>query len=135
MANFRRVFIIAYIGVLVLSLVTAQETPQISQPGAAGAAGAVPAAGSGDVYSENIEIKSGENTLRGVMTRPQNVKGKIPMVLMFHGMNVNIHEMNDLWAVLADTLAKEEIASVRFDFGGHGQSYSDIGQCSASSPN
>ncbi len=65
-----------------------------------------------------VEIQSGENTLRGTLTRPSNVDEKIPMAILFHGLNTDRRWCDDIAWCLAD----HGIASVRFDFGGNGQS-------------
>jgi len=75
--------------------------------------------------TEPIEIQGAVGKLRGVLTTPDNFnQKKIPVVIMFHGFTGNINEKINI--TIAETLAKEGIASVRFDFNGHGKSDGDF---------
>jgi len=75
--------------------------------------------------TEPIEIQGAVGKLRGVLTTPENFnQKKIPVVIMFHGFTGNINEKINI--TIAETLAKEGIASVRFDFNGHGKSDGDF---------
>ena len=75
--------------------------------------------------TEPLEIQGAVGKLQGVLTTPDNFnQKKIPVVIMFHGFTGNINEKINI--TIAETLAKEGIASVRFDFNGHGKSDGDF---------
>lgn len=61
-------------------------------------------------------------TLRGEIVKPDNIK-KCPIVILMHGFKGNrgYDESSNLF-LLASLLKKSEIASIRFDFNGHGES-------------
>ena len=71
-----------------------------------------------DCY-ENIEIQGSKGTLRGYTDRPSGENG-LPVVIICHGLTGSKDEMHI--SKLADELRIRGIASVRFDFNGHGQS-------------
>ena len=65
-----------------------------------------------------VSIESGENTLRGYLTAPNDIDGELPVAILLHGLNTDSHWCDDIaWA-----LADNGIASVRFDYAGNGQS-------------
>lgn len=71
--------------------------------------------------TETVEIDGAVGKLRGVVTIPNNMKDrKVPTVIIFHGFTGNKYETihNDL----SDSLLAHGIASIRFDFNGHGES-------------
>ncbi|MDR0949659.1 MAG: lysophospholipase [Lachnospiraceae bacterium] len=69
----------------------------------------------------NVAIQREGITLRGRMDRPEGEK--CPTVIMFHGFAGNIGEADgDLFDILSKALLKVGIATVRFDFSGHGKS-------------
>ena len=71
--------------------------------------------------TEPVTIQGAVGKLRGVVTTPDNLNGKkVPVVILFHGLNGNINEK--IHITIAESLAKANIASVRFDFNGHGES-------------
>ena len=71
--------------------------------------------------TEPVEIQGAVGKLRGVVTTPDNLNGKkVPVVILFHGLTGDINEK--MHTTIAESLAKENIASVRFDFNGHGES-------------
>lgn len=67
---------------------------------------------------QKITCQSGENTLRGTMTVPNNVEGQMPVAVLLHGLNTDRTWCDDIAWILADN----GIASVRFDFAGCGES-------------
>ena len=66
----------------------------------------------------NVTIQSGENTLRGTLTAPGEFDGKLPVAILLHGLNTDRNWCTDIAWCLAD----HGIASIRFDFNGHGLS-------------
>ena len=65
--------------------------------------------------TEPVEIQGAVGKLRGVVTTPDNLNGKkVPVVILFHGLTADINEK--MHTTIAESLAKENIASVRFDF-------------------
>ncbi len=66
----------------------------------------------------DVTIQSGENTLRGTLTAPREIDGKLPVAILLHGLNTDRNWCADIAWCLAD----HGIASVRFDFSGHGLS-------------
>ena len=76
--------------------------------------------------TEPVTIQGAVGTLHGVVTTPDTVKKsqKIPTVIIFHGLTSN--KDKKLYTTLADSLAAHGIASVRFDFNGHGESEGDF---------
>ena len=69
-----------------------------------------------------VEIQSGNLTLRGMLHVPDDVSGKIPVVVLFHGFSGTKVEPHFVFVKLSRHLEKAGIASVRFDFGGSGES-------------
>ncbi len=67
---------------------------------------------------QEVTCQSGENTLRGTLTIPDNVEGQMPMAVLFHGLNTDRHWCDGIAWILAD----HGIASVRFDYAGNGLS-------------
>jgi len=73
-----------------------------------------------------VEIKSRGLALRGMLHIPDNKQGKMPVCCMFHGFTGNKTEAHFLFVKLSRILEKKGIASVRFDFGGSGESDGDF---------
>lgn len=71
-----------------------------------------------DCYKK-VEIQGSKGTLRGYIDRPSSEK-KQPVVIICHGLTGSKDELHI--SKLADELRIRGIASVRFDFNGHGQS-------------
>ena len=69
-----------------------------------------------------IEIQSRGLTLRGMMHVPDNRKGKVPAVAIFHGFTGHKMESHFIFVKLSRALEKNGIASFRFDFAGSGES-------------
>ena len=71
--------------------------------------------------SENVEIEGAVGTLKAVLQTPAMEEGqKYPIVILMHGIFSN--KETPLVTHLADGLQKKGIASIRFDFNGHGES-------------
>ena len=75
---------------------------------------------------QRIEIQSLSNLyeIPAVVTVP-DTEGPHPVVVMCHGTGSNKDEAGNLYAALADSLEKQGIASIRFDFVGNGESKED----------
>lgn len=73
-----------------------------------------------------VEIQSRGLTLRGMLHVPEGVSGKVPMVCIFHGFTGNKMEPHFIFVKLSRMLERVGIASVRFDFGGSGESDGDF---------
>lgn len=71
---------------------------------------------------KSVEITNRGLTLRGMLHIPDNFTGKIPAVPIFHGFTGNKMEPHFIFVKLSRFLEKRGIASVRFDFGGSGES-------------
>lgn len=69
-----------------------------------------------------VEIQSRGLTLRGMMHIPEGITGKVPIVCIFHGFTGNKMESHFIFVKLSRMLKDKGIASVRFDFGGSGES-------------
>ena len=81
----------------------------------------------GTAYGEtlNVKIDGALGKLSAVIQKPELESGrKCPMVIIFHGFTGNKNEK--LLTTTADLLAANGIASIRFDFNGHGESEGDF---------
>lgn len=75
--------------------------------------------GSSFAQSQNVTIEGDHGKLAAVLQTPDKAKN-YPLVIIMHGFTSN--KEFELLTNLADDLEKEGIASLRFDFNGHGQS-------------
>ena len=75
---------------------------------------------------KEIQIISRGFTLRGMLHKPDQVEGKIPLVIIFHGFGGNKMGPNFVLVRLSRLLSENKIASVRFDFAGSGESDGDF---------
>lgn len=73
-----------------------------------------------------VEMQSLGITLRGMLHVPEDIKHKIPIVLIFHGFTGNKMESHFIFVKLSRLLESRGIASMRFDFGGSGESDGDF---------
>lgn len=62
------------------------------------------------------------NNTPGILSIPPNSQGKLPAILLFHGFASNKNEVGDLFSSIADGLKQKNIASLRIDFSGFGES-------------
>ena len=67
---------------------------------------------------QEVTCQSGDNTLRGTLTVPNDHDDQIPVAILLHGLNTDRSWCDDIAWMLAD----HGIASVRFDFDGNGTS-------------
>ena len=79
-------------------------------------------AGAETFQTENIHIEGSKGKLFGILEYPAQVKSdvKYPLVILCHGFGGNCE--SPLEKTLASDLAANGIASLRFDFNGHGKS-------------
>lgn len=71
--------------------------------------------------TEKVIIGGSKGKLSAVIQRPKIKSGeKIPVAVLMHGFNDN--KNTHLLRLLADSLMNNGIASIRFDFNGHGES-------------
>ena len=66
----------------------------------------------------NVEVKRDGLTLRGELVVPE--KDSYDIAILMHGFTGNRN--GELLTALADALLEKGVASVRFDFNGHGDS-------------
>lgn len=82
------------------------------------------------ILSENtptrqfVELKRAGLTLRGVLEKPGD--GPCPLVLMLHGFGGCMDENGGMFQDVSDCLVRAGMATLRFDFNGHGQSEGDF---------
>ena len=67
------------------------------------------------VTEKAISIKNGGHIIPAILTIPEG-EGKCPAIIMLHGTGSNKDEAGDAYKMLAPKLAKEGIATIRFDF-------------------
>ena len=70
--------------------------------------------------TERLTIQGHHGRLAAELQMPQSTKGKCPIIILCHGFGGERN--NFLMCSLADSLAAHGIASIRFDFNGHGES-------------
>ena len=74
---------------------------------------------------QEVWIPGAVGRLSAVVKRPDAPRSKrVPMVILMHGFSG--HKNDGLVVGLADQLARRGIASIRFDFNGHGMSEGDF---------
>ena len=74
---------------------------------------------------ERLTIQGSQGKLQAIMQKPQLKEGdKCQMVMLCHGFGGS--KDGPLFELIADSLQKNGIASIRFDFNGHGESEGDF---------
>lgn len=73
-----------------------------------------------------VEFECNNKCLRGTMHVPDTKNKKFPVVIMFHGFGANRIEYYSSFVKISNLLLEEDIASIRFDFSGHGESDGDF---------
>ena len=74
---------------------------------------------------EKVVIGGSKGKLSAIIQKPELKTGeKVPMAILMHGFTD--HKDSRLIALLADSLQARGIASIRFDFNGHGESEGDF---------
>jgi alpha/beta superfamily hydrolase len=71
---------------------------------------------------KSVEIKSRSLTLRGMLHIPENINGKVPVVIIFHGFCGFKMGPHFIFVKLSRLLESLGIASIRVDFAGSGES-------------
>lgn len=80
---------------------------------------------SGFAETQNVSIKGPAVNLSAVIQKPENVSAKkIPLVIVMHGFMSNKND--PIVSLVSAELEKRGIASIRFDFNGHGESDGDF---------
>lgn len=74
-----------------------------------------------------VEVQSRGLTLRGFLELPDG-SGPHPLLVMFHGFTGNMGEKHFVLARLSRAVVAAGVATLRFDFGGSGESDGDFGQ-------
>lgn len=75
---------------------------------------------------KDIQINSGNLILRGMLHVPDQIDGKIPAVIILHGFGGNKMGPGFMFVRLSRILEEHNIASIRFDFAGSGESDGDF---------
>lgn len=82
---------------------------------------------------EDVSFKNGDAVLKGTLTLPEGYNRKTPVVIMVTGSGLQNRDEEILdhkpFAVLADALARNGIASLRYDDRGFGESTGDAVNC------
>lgn len=76
--------------------------------------------GSGAQNMETFTIKGAEGMLYAELQKPETKESKIPLTILCHGFTANCN--TELLTDIANDLQSNGIASLRFDFNGHGKS-------------
>jgi len=82
---------------------------------------------------EYVTIKKKNSTLRGMIHIPDQGEGPYPGVILYHGFAGNRTEPSFIFVRLSRLLMANNIASVRFDFLGSGESDGDFEEMTFSS--
>lgn len=70
-----------------------------------------------------VEVESRGLTLRGFLELPDVPRnGRVPLLVIFHGFTGDMCEKHFLLSRLSKDIVKEGVATLRFDFGGSGES-------------
>src|SRR5262245_8073057 len=71
--------------------------------------------------SRRLKIETPDGVkLRGLLTCPRRSRA---LVVLMHGINVNLHEYDHFYDDVAQRLVDQEMAVLQFDFRGHGRSH------------
>ena len=75
--------------------------------------------------SQRVTIDGAKGALAAIIQKPELAQGqKCPMVMLCHGFSGR--KDGPMFELIADSLANHGIASIRFDFNGHGESEGDF---------
>ena len=89
--------------------------------------------GKGPYTEEEVNFKNGDAVLRGTLTMPEGYDRNTPVVIMVTGSGLQNRDEEILehkpFAVIADALAREGIATLRYDDRGFGESTGDAVNC------
>ena len=76
-------------------------------------------------HTERVSIDGSKGKLAAIIQKPELQQGqRCPMVMLCHGFNGR--KEGALFELIADSLMQHGIASIRFDFNGHGESEGDF---------
>lgn len=76
--------------------------------------------GKAKAVEEKLNIPGSKGLLSAIVSRPEGATGRIPTAIIMHGFSSN--KNTQLMTLLSDSLLRHGIATVRFDFNGHGES-------------
>lgn len=77
--------------------------------------------------SEKVQIPGAVGKLSAIVQKPELKAGeKCPVVILMHGFMGNKADKGGMLKDIADKLEQNGIASIRFDFNGHGESEGDF---------
>lgn len=76
--------------------------------------------GKAKAVEEKLTIPGSKGLLSAIVSRPEGATGRIPTAIIMHGFSSN--KNTQLMTLLSDSLLRHGIATVRFDFNGHGES-------------
>lgn len=76
--------------------------------------------GKAKAVEEKLTIQGSKGKLAMVVSRPEGVQGRMPTAMLMHGFGSNKNDR--LLTLLSDSLLRHGVATVRFDFNGHGES-------------
>jgi dipeptidyl aminopeptidase/acylaminoacyl peptidase len=75
------------------------------------------------VIDQQVSIKGNSYQIPAILTLPESkTQQPLPIVIMLHGTASNKNEVGNLYQRMAVQLAEHNIASIRFDFAGSGES-------------
>lgn len=74
---------------------------------------------------QKIIIRNKDYDIHALLNIPTSTHIKLPVVILLHGTASDKHEVNGSYDLLAQALANADIASIRFDFIGTGESEVD----------
>lgn len=125
--SFKRSLIYLSAMVVLLGAMTAcSSKPEVKEENTAEVTDTVE---TGQIKVENVEITKDDYVIPGVLTLPEVKDGeKYPAVIMLHGTGSNKDEVANQYVELAKELAENNIASIRIDFAGTGDSARDYSE-------
>ncbi|RYX78451.1 alpha/beta hydrolase [bacterium] len=70
----------------------------------------------------NLSVTVGREIIRGFIHLPAKMDTKTPLIILSHGLTGNKYGSHNAWVSMSRDLEKQDIASIRFDFRGNGDS-------------
>ena len=113
---------------MIYEMLTWRDFPAFSPPSRFGKGDGGLGHNRGDNMQSAIELEVGGRTLRGMLHRPPGNAPRCPVAAIYHGFTGEKTESHFIFVKLSRALAAAGLASVRFDFGGSGESDGDFGE-------